>query len=242
MTTYAEREQQLLNKIRTRGYFEVEVRPSRFDSNRMETPMKLVDVVRRAQVSLAGWEFPYFSKNPQNSESQLEPDWLGHALQFEHHLEVWRLFRSAQFFGVFAVPYEWRDESGWWPPDKDWAPNAVLGAGPVVDVCTWVFEFAARLANLLPGDDALFIGIAFGRTAGRHLNVGRPNRSPIWAEVRATADKIPVSTSVDRAQLLADPFALAVNAAKQVFELFQWAPADQLLRDLQSEGPSRPPR
>src|SRR5688500_7154522 len=97
--TYLDEEKARLEKIRTRGHLEVIIRPATFRSDRIDRPGELFPLIERARVDLGGWKFPYLSRR-DDRERHLEREWAGHHLQWEHQLEVWRLFRSGLFFAV----------------------------------------------------------------------------------------------------------------------------------------------
>src|SRR5438552_1882314 len=101
-------EAELLAKIKTRGYIDVAIRPATFVEERVGRA-DLFDVVNKCKVSLRGWDFPHINRN---DDPHIDIDWVGQSYQWEHQLELWRLYRSGQFVSISGIPNEWRDESG----------------------------------------------------------------------------------------------------------------------------------
>lgn len=230
---YADRESALLTKLRERGHFEVVVRPAVYKPDRIDRSSTLISIVDGAKVSLNGWYFPYVSTSTEESKPVVFPEFAGEAFQFQHSIEVWRLYRTGQFFAAQGLAYEWRDESGRWPPKGDWQPNKHLGVGGTVDLMTWVFEFAARLSLTPAGDEQMVIEMQLGKMAERALTTDRPNRAPMFGNYKCSTHVIPLSLRVRRDELVARPRDFALDWAGRVFDLFQWRPPEQLLRDIQ---------
>src|SRR3989337_3033873 len=108
----------LLEKIKSRGYWRVVIRPGRFVEKRIRDITVLYPIIQKTTVELRGWDFPHVDPhiNPH-----IDVDWVGQESEWEEFLEIWRFYRSGQFVDLAGIPEDWRDQSKLWPAGKD--PN-----------------------------------------------------------------------------------------------------------------------
>ena len=100
---------ELADTIKSRGFWRVTVRPSRFDPNHIDDYNRLFAVVRDSAVELRGWDCPHIdTQNPPRRENA----WVGQETGWEHYRELWRLYRSGQFLFLGGYEEDWRDHSG----------------------------------------------------------------------------------------------------------------------------------
>ncbi len=222
----------LLAEIRTRGHWQVIVRPSTFTLNRILDIADLFPLVQHASVQLRGWDFPHV--NP-NSDRTIDVDWVGQETRWEHNLELWRVYRSGQFVHFSGFWDDWRDRSGWLPPEEGWAPRLRFGIGDAIFRFTEVFEFAARIAMTSAGDDAMHVEIRVKDLAGRALYVDSPNRLPLRERAVARVSEFPFSLDLSRTELVAKSRELALDGVAEVFKRFDWNPPRTSLKTWQSE-------
>ena len=53
----------LLEKIKSRGYWKVNIKPMKFKEDLINTPAECKEIIQEVQVRLRGWYYPYFSYN-----------------------------------------------------------------------------------------------------------------------------------------------------------------------------------
>jgi hypothetical protein len=225
------REDQVFALIRTRGYWKVIVRPATFVEHRLER-LELFQTVADTSVQLRGWDFPHVDPNEL---PHIEAEWAGQTVDWEHALELWRLYRSGQLLSIAGIFSEWRDRSGFWPATQGWAANAVLGINETIARMTEVFEFASRLSRSKAGDDSMVVEVMCENMANRLLVTDSPNRMPLRGGYRSAVASINVSRTVARAELVARTRAIAGECAEEVFSYFGWKPAPQIVSDVQRE-------
>lgn len=225
------REDQLLAVIRTRGYWKVIIRPTRFIEHRLER-LELFPLVSNASVELRGWDFPHIDTNEQ---PHIDAEWAGQIVDWEHSLELWRIYRSGQFLSISGMFSEWRDRSTFWPAKQGWAANASLGINETIARLTEVFEFAARLSQTKAGDDSMVVAVTFVNMANRLLVTDSPNRLPLRGGYRCAVQSIDITRTVARAELIAGTRSLAGESSEEVFSYFGWKPAGQIVSDVQRE-------
>ena len=114
---------ELADTIKSRGFWRVTVRPSRFDPNHIDDYNRLFAVVRDSAVELRGWDCPHIdTQNPPRRENV----WVGQETGWEHYRELWRLYRSGQFLFLGGYEEDWRDHSGLWPHPPKWEFGRLL--------------------------------------------------------------------------------------------------------------------
>ena len=219
----------LTRKIRTAGYVEVSIRPSRFVADRVQPITSLFPIVQRCKVSLRGWDYPHIDR------TQLDPvpnlDFVEQESEWEHHLEWWRLYQSGQFLSLRGISYDWRDQSGVWPASENLHSGDLLMVEDTLFRLAEVFEFAARLSNTAAGDDPMHVDITFGGLEGRALAVSDFRRIGFVARTRAQIQEFPQKFVESSAELVAEPKSLAIHASQELFRRFGEELRTDLLRD-----------
>ena len=224
-------EQEILSLVRTRGHWEVVIRPTSFVEHRLERS-ELNETIVRNSVDIRGWDFPHISRH---ESSHIDVEWVGQQVNWEHQLQIWRMYRSGQFVFISGIPYEWRDRSHVWPAHQGWEPNQLLGFNEVIGRLTEVTDFAARLSQTKAGDESMTISIRLGKMKGRVLFTDSFNRTPLRGGYQASVESISAESTISRAELVAAPRPLALKLANDVFSFFGWQTAPQIAADVQAE-------
>lgn len=215
-------------RIKSAGYWLVAIHPAKFVANRVANILDLEPILSRCLVDVRGWNFPHIDRHnpivPNSDFIQQETEW-------EHHAERWRFYQSGQFSILRAMPYDWRDRSGWWPPDKPWKRGSQLGVGDALLTFYEVFELAARLSNTEAGDDHMRISVEVGGIKDRVLVVDDQRRYDFSGTFPAEVDVLRFNWELSRTELLAAAPELAVGAAPELFARFNRQLGPDLLRD-----------
>jgi hypothetical protein len=234
---YREEEKALLATIRTRGHWELVIRPQPF-KERVHNPRDLFDVVAQRAVDLAGWRLPIIADRPGEimERRHRETDWVGLLHRWDHHLEVWRFYTSGQFALVTSVSSDWRDQSSSWPvtPGENWQPNALLGVVHVVRMLLQMFMFCSRLAESPVGDESFVVEVVLAPTDGRKLFADSSLRT-ISPHYKANVDRVILKNTFSRLELLSKLDDLTISAAGRVFEEFGLRAAPPILMELLEE-------
>lgn len=223
---------ELQTKILSRGYWQVVIRPSRFDVHRLADIGALLPLVETNKVSVRGWDFPHVDNRAQ---PHVDVDWVGQELDWEHVKSIWRIYQSGQFYFLGGVALDWRDESRLWPVDANWSHSQLLGVGDTIATLTEFFEFAARLAISTAGDDVMHIDITAGNLRGRQLYTDSSRRWPLRPSYTAALAKYPHVEDVARTKLMTEGKLLALSVAKDLFARFNANLEMDILRDWQNE-------
>ena len=159
-------QQTVLDKIRTRGYWRVVIRPTRFEENHIPNYSDLFPIVERNSVRLRGWDSPHID---HQSQALTGADWIGQEFDRQDEIEVWRLSMSGQFVHFLAIWGDWRDHSAVWPAEPGWKPGRLIYYTPTVFSFVEIFEFASRLALSPAARTPMRVEVKMHELQGRRL-------------------------------------------------------------------------
>jgi hypothetical protein len=235
---YVEEEKTMLDKLRTRGHWELVYRPLPF-KERVSSSKDLWDIVEKCAVELGGWRFPYVKDvagELTNGRPFRDAEWVGQIHQWEHHLEVWRLYTNGQFALATSVSWDWRDESGWWPvrAGEKWQFNERIGVGHIAQMVMQIFVFCSRVAQTALGDEKLHIEIRLRPTQGRRLFSDFPNRM-LGEYYKADINQIERRYELSPLELLAQTDGLIAAAVESIFNEFGFKPSANILKEFIAE-------
>lgn len=215
----------LLEKIRSRGHWQVIIRPTTFLADRIPDIRHLYPLVQHCSVHLRGWDYPHVDRQ---TGPVIGKDWVGQEFEWEEYLEVWRLYQSGQFVHLFGMEEDWRERSTW-RTDHGEKPGQVLGLGNALFQYTEIFEFAARLALTEAGGTTMHLEVAVNGLHGRSLVNERPGGRPVHGRP-GELDSLPFSIDISQADLVADARELALKPASDLFFRFGKDFSQEVLR------------
>ena len=223
---------ELLEKIRSRGYWKVIIRPATFVEKRVEHRSALLSILEKSSVESRGWSFPKVWGHLGVEEGS---DWIGQEIGLEPIMELWRFYQSGQFIDYFAMPEDWADGPGLRLPAGDGTRRVVLDIDHVVLRFAQIFEFASRLSFTQAGDDGARIEIFVANMENHFLlppefDFGKVSWIPEAREpeMRYTAD-------LAKIELVAAPRELALKPAIELLGYFGWNLGIDIVRDLQEQ-------
>jgi len=219
---------ELLQKIRSRGYWQVIIRPTTFAERRIPDLSSLHPILERSSVQLRGWAFPHL-EGPRRL--RYGAHWIEQESEWRHRLSVWRFHQSGQFVHVSSMPTDWRDQWGLGPVDDDWEPGVQLGVGDALCTFLEVFEFAARLALSDAGDQRMYIDVTPTNLKRRALYMDTQRAWPFVEAYRASIERYQYQVELPTSHLVAAPGDAALEAARELFERFGWNRTVDQLRE-----------
>ena len=222
---------ELLEKIRSRGYWKVIIRPGTFVANRVPNISDLYPILESRSVQLRGWDFPYLDSKTPVRKGQ---DWIEQASKWEEYLEFWRFYQSGQFVDFVALDEDWREQSTISAIPKDWKPGKFLDIEDTAFQLTEFFEFASRLALTEAGDEQMHLEITISGLKGRTIRF-EPGRVPFRQQKTASISELPYKVDLSRLQLITEARELALKPAVELFKCFGWNPSLEILKDMQDE-------
>ena len=208
----------VLDKIKSRGYWHVAIRPAEFVENRIESLGKCKELIRELAVHFRGWDYPHYDTRNQPTSGI---DYVEQSLDWQDKIEFWRFYQSGQFVHYFGIWEDWQDQRTLYGSRLDSKPGQILSIVGAVYHFTEIYEFASRLAvkNHL-GKDCK-ISITVHGTKGRLLTMLDPGRL-LFGNYRSTLDSISREASMSTETLISKAPELAMDHAVWVFQRFNW--------------------
>lgn len=222
---------EFIDKIRSRGCWEVVIRPEAYKEDRLAYG-QLDDIVGAAVVRMRGWPVPFID---HRQERVLGDNWIGQDIdaQMVGQYEAWRFYTSGQFNHLRAVDADWRESAE--PSSARPRDGKVIEVWEILFYLTEVFEVATRLAFGPAGDETMAIDVGLHGLSGRGLIVGQPGRAEFFQPYRASQGDLRQRKTVSRGDLLAEARAYAVDMAHEFFLRFGWKPSRDQLAEHQRE-------
>lgn len=222
----------LLQKLESRGYWRVEIRPADFVERRVPSVKVLQKAIEKARVELRGWDFPHIPQTWDIPESQ---SWTGVETDWSSHVEIWRAFLSGQFVYRGGVWSDWIDQRHFGGGRQNWKPGTGMPIVSSLWSITEFCEFAARFSQTEAGGDAMVLGISFHGLKDRVLFGDHERR--VWFEDYGPArlNDFAFTRTLSRAELISTAARVAVSCSAELFELFGWNASSELLNSIQTE-------
>jgi len=222
--------QTVLDKIRTRGYWRVVIRPASFEERHIPHYSDLLPIIQKNSVRLRGWDYPHIDSNNQPLN---KTDWVGQEFEWQDELEVWRFYTSGQFIHFFAMAGEWRDQSTVWPPEPGWNPGRFLYYIPTIYSFVEIFEFASRLALSPAGAAAMHVEIELKGLQGRRL-VSTDVMVPLRGNYVTQVPNWNHSWEGSQTELITQRLELAAVATRELYARFGLDLSLEILARLQA--------
>lgn len=222
---------EIADKIRSKGHWDVAIRPEPFTEHRVDYA-DLDEILVGAAVRLRGWPVPFID---HREEPLRAADWIGQDVdaQVVSHSEAWRFFTSGQFTHLRAVSADWRTGQEATPIPEGF--DSVIEVWEILFYVTEVFELAARLALTPAGDEKMTVDVRLNGLQGRGLVVGDRQRAPFMVPYRTGVESLRQTVTVSRDELIAQARNQAVTTSHELFLRFGWKPSIEQLAEQQRE-------
>ncbi len=222
----------LLEKIRSRGYWRVVIRPLTFKRERIARLQDLFPIVQKCTVPFhTWWEFPQIEgANPLVYGG----DWVGQEVEWGVSMGAWRLYQSGLFVHFFAITEDWeRLKIVREPLEPDWHPGKELCYIPTNDCLLAIFRFARNLARSAAGDSWMRVEITVEGLAGRRLKNTLPQRTAQFGDYQTHAKNWSKTWDLAQGDFIDKPRDLAAEAAQDLFARFGLHLSVDILKELQ---------
>lgn len=226
--------EKVLEKIKSRGYWRVVIRPVRFEKERIKSLAECAELVRRCKVSLRGWDYPHVSGR---YEVQSGLDWVESLTDWNGYKELWRMYQSGQFLHLFGCREDWLGEASILGPSKysNIKPGSVLSVLSTLYSVTEIYEFASRLAEKNLFDNSVYLSIGLHGMKNRKLKVFDIGRS-LFNDYICQINDLPLSKTITLEEILGRSHDLALHHTVWIFERFNWrSPPEEIFREDQKK-------
>ena len=226
-------EKQLSDLIISRGYWEIEITPHQYKSDRIQ-PNEILHLVEKSQVHKWGRYYPRIAhKN----------DWTGETFNGNNyseslvddgsqHKEIWRMYQSGQFIHYLALREDWgyTNTSAGVTENSRKLQEIILTLYTVTEV----FLFVSRLASNNLFEDSANIKIKLHDAYDRVLffsNLERELHDNYICNIR---EPITIESNISVNDILSNSPGLAMDAVIKIFRLFNWK-SNQIAEILRSD-------
>jgi hypothetical protein len=228
-----------MGKIKSTGYWRVNIRPTKFEKTRIDSPDHCWKLVELCRVYLRGWDYPHME------EKTIGEDWVQSGVDLDTfgHVELWRFYQSGQFIHYFSCLEDYREkevntlikgsragrllQKG----ALDQGRYSGLSVLSTLYRVTEIFEFAARLAQREVLQPSLEISIKLVGMENRTLFFWDPGRQLLDAYF-PQINEILFEKKLSIGESIAESHANALDATIYIFGKFRWlSPSRQILAE-----------
>jgi ribosomal protein L37AE/L43A len=223
-----------LDRIASRGYWRVVIRPGGYRSSRIPNVLDLRKQLRRLSVHSPGLFFPRVPARESAPAGADFDQWSGGR---EPYLEAWRFYQSGQLVHNASIPEDWQEPDGLRPIEGGWAPGKILRVTHTIHRLMEVCELAARIASSDGVGDYLEVSVWIMGLRGRIPWLDDDGGHFFGESNRARIQEFGKRWFMPRPSFMSDPKALARDAASELFRYFGWDPLLEELRGWQNQEP-----
>lgn len=212
----------VLEKIKSRGYWKVIIRPFQFKKTRIDTLKEIRALFEDISVRLRGWDYPPVFREYIINYS----DYIESVIDWETQIEIWRMYQSGQFAHLFGCIEDWVRSEGL----RSTSGRRILSILSTLYRVTEIYEFASRLAQKDLFENDLTLSIILNGMENRKLEFLEFGR-PLFREYICHEDKLTHKKEFSVAELISKSSDLALKHVLWIFERFNWSdPSKEILR------------
>lgn len=220
----------LINKIKKKGYWRVIIRPTEFNEKRIPNKDDCVRIVNESKIVFRGWDYPHIDHRGGIIRSG--PDSVASFCDWPEggHFEYWKFYQNGQFVHYFSMIEDYqitkkekekaRDSFVFSELDNN--VDRFLSIISTLYTITEIHFFAAKLAKLGSFGKETEIIIEFGNVNGRVLFFwGEPLRilsNAYTCLYEPIVEKRVISTE----RLISDPASFALDFTMDILKEFNW--------------------
>lgn len=221
-----------MDKILSRGYWRVLIRPGVFEEKRVPNILDLRKILQSCSVTLRGWDYPHMDGQ---STPEVAEDWVGQGIDWEGYVEYWRFYQSGQFLHLDGIKEDWMEQRIRLGRASEFPDAKLLAVVSAVFTFTEIFELTTRLSTSPAGDETMSIDIGIHGLSGRQLWIGSQNRMPFSQKYTASIPQFRFQREYSKGELSGSAWSLALEPATELFRRFNWDPSRDILEGMQEE-------
>jgi hypothetical protein len=224
--------EELLDEIKSRGHWRVEIRSTEFQDNRLPSRAAMEKLMSSAAVSLRGQSYPCYPAEQVTYNGK----WLEGQCAWPYHKEHWRLYESGQWIHYMGLAGAWVPREQLFEgrlPLPTPRPGYLHIRGDILYTLTEILRFAIGLVQGGILDPAIFLSIQLHNAHGYMLYENFERIFFLSQEFINPSDRpIELQKSVPAGQLPAVADQTALDMAVKVVEVFDWVPGEDGVRML----------
>lgn len=222
----------VITKIKTHGYWSVTFRPSVY-RERLTTVAECRELVERSVVYLRGWEYPAKLLGAPNVHRPTTDKYAGLENDWQNHIELWRMYKSAQFVHLLALREDRMKDNEWvGPRERAITPGTMLSVVGTVYQVTEIYQFLANLTASGVYDEGVEVHITLHGLKGRRLWIDDPMRVDFSYGRVTDAPSLDWQKAYSKKEIIEGHTAIARKQLLTWFDAFNWqAPEDLIAKD-----------
>jgi hypothetical protein len=226
--------QTLAEKIKTKGYWAITIRPAQFREAHIPSRDQLFTLVHDTAVSSNGRIIPSVDGPADSLVSG--SDWIEFNSEWGADLQSWRLYQSGQFVLLLGVWTDWDGTSPWRPIST--SSDRTLPLWDSLATFVAIYEFAARLSLTVAGSDQMVVSIMIKNLRDAQLVQDSPSKRSLRQHVfQGDEFTYPAGkpTPIARAELVGSSRELAARAASDLLGRFGLQTTPEVVQTWHSE-------
>jgi len=221
--------EEVLQKIKSRGYWRINFRPVAY-RDRLSTVAECRSLVERNALSLRGWEYPAKLLGAPNVLRPNSDKYAGLVNDWQNHVELWRMYKSGQFFHLLALREDWLRNDQWGSArEKAFEPCQVLSVVGTIYQATEIYQFLANLVRDGVYDDGVEVLVELHNLKGRALWLDDPLRVGFSYPRVTDADHLEWKQLHSMSEVLDKATVFARALLRTWFDAFDWQASDELI-------------
>jgi len=219
--------EEIIKKIKARGYWEVRLTPMRFNPTLIDERKKLIELIEKAHVRLRGWYYPHIShwSSPTTRKPIVGSNYIEGGVEWDIFIEFWRFYQSGQFVHIFNMHEDYMEGSGLFRGRtdlKEFKPGEVLNTGSVIFEISEILAFVEGLVRQGVYDDGVKIEISLKGTKDRVLKVFDWNKVPLFMDYKSITPSVDWKGEYGKEDVLVNYKKIAIDAISWIFDSFNW--------------------
>ena len=214
-------ENELVELIKSKGYWEVEITPYSYDANKIQIN-EILHLVEKCQVRKWGRRYPRISRNADMTGISFTNNNYFQSLTDDgmQHKEIWRMYQSGQFVHYLALREDWglEDPYGVAAGSSRKVQNIIMTLYTVTEI----FLFASRLASNNVFGDSMYLILKLHNAYDRVLIFSDIERELDHDYICKMDDPIIVEKKIATSEILSQSERMAMNAVIDIFRRFNW--------------------
>jgi len=202
-----------LEKIKSRGYWRVNIRPIDFEERKIESLERCWKIIEDCCVRFRGWDYPVLNKE----EIRYGNDWVQSGHNWSGLSELWRFYQSGQFIHYFSCIEDYREIPNYFPTLK--RVDRGLSVTSTLYKVTEIYEFATRLAEKNVLQNQAKISIKLVKMKDRTLFEWDGSMIPVY---KSESEEIVTDEVVSTMELLGSSRDKAIDKTRKILSEFSY--------------------
>ncbi len=208
----------ILEIIRSNGYWKVTIHPTKYVSSRFSTLNELDNLIESNKLRLRGWSYP----KADNTSLISGQNFRCSSVDYGVHKEYLRIYQSGQLVHLFAMNEDWEEEIGSFGNENNSEfPDRGLEILNTVYRVSEIIEFTSRLISRGTYGDEINVKIGLYQTNDRQLFFWDRSRD-LSRDYICNTDHVEIVQSFDVNYLIGNSTDVSLKICQGIFERFNW--------------------